>query len=223
MPANEEDICYYNPMTKAVKEKVPKGRLPRFKTWSKKRIFFSFLLLLFSFASFYMLMLIFAPEIDYYLREDVDEQVKGLETEKVINLPNGIIIPSIKVTEPILEGGEEVLGKGAWHRKPEMGNPELGGNFILTGHRYSMEATPGQVVANSPFYDIDKLQVGEVIYVVWNKKPYKYRIEEISEVAPTQVEIEEQSDSHQLTLYTCTLGGRWDGRIVIEAKPLFEI
>ena len=44
---------------------------------------------------------------------------------------NTLIIPKIAVSSPILEGDAAVLDKGTWHRFPDRGNPEKGGNFIL--------------------------------------------------------------------------------------------
>ena len=168
----------------------------------------------------YFLFLILAPMVDYQVKGDIRDEVKGLNTDKPIEMPNSILIPTIKVKEEIFEGDVSALDKGIWHRKPELGDPEIGGNFIITGHRFHMGMTSGDSVENSPLYPIDKLQTGDLIYIVWNKKSYKYEITKIYEVKPTQMEIEDRSDSAKLTLYTCTLGGRWDGRVVVEAMPV---
>lgn len=144
-----------------------------------------------------------------------------IPTKKLSNIEvakeNRVIIKKINVNREILEGDNSVLEKGVWHRYPERGDPEMGGNFILTGHRFKFAQTPNLVKEASVFYDINKLVTGDEIEVHWNGKKYKYRIEKIYKVKPNQTEIENVSES-RLTLYSCTLSGSSDGREVIEAK-----
>ena len=107
---------------------------------------------------------------------------------------------------------------GAWWRKPENGNPKDGGNFVLSAHRFIMGLTPQQTLRKSPFYNIDKLTVGDEIIIDYNGVRYNYVISEKQSVKPDAVEIEQLTDQPQLTLYSCTLGGANDGRDVIIAK-----
>ncbi len=72
-------------------------------------------------------------------------------------------------------------------------------------------------------YDLDKMKLGDKIIVDWHKKRYAYKVTKIYSVKPNAVEIEERSDYRKMTLYTCTLAGSTDGRIVIEAKPTASI
>lgn len=131
-----------------------------------------------------------------------------------------IIIPKIAVKVDIFEGDQSVLDKGAWHRVPQNGNPDKGGNFVVSAHRFVMGRTPGQTKNNSPFYNIDKLKVDDSIFIDWQQKRREYKITKIYDVKPNQVEIEAPSDKAKLTLYTCTLGGSADGRVVIEGEPI---
>ena len=131
-----------------------------------------------------------------------------------------IIIPKIAVKVDIFEGDESVLEKGAWHRVPENGDPDKGGNFVVSAHRFVMSRTPSETKDKSPFYNIDKLQVDDSIYIDWKHNRREYKITKIYDVKPNQVEIEAPSDNAKLTLYTCTLGGSADGRVVIEAEPV---
>lgn len=130
---------------------------------------------------------------------------------------NKIIINKINVNSDILEGDKETLDKGVWHRFPERGNPEMGGNFILTAHRFKFAATPNLVKEASVFYSVDKLVVGDEIIVHWNGRKYVYKVDKRYKVNPSQTEIEKVGDAH-LTLYTCTLAGSYDGREVVEAR-----
>jgi sortase A len=112
-----------------------------------------------------------------------------------------------------------VLDNGAWHRHPERGDPEKGGNFILAAHRFELGPTPSETQRKSPLYHIDKVEVDDDIQIDFNGKRYDYRVAERLAVKPTQTEIEAPSDVAKLTLYTCTLGGETDGREVLIATP----
>lgn len=136
-----------------------------------------------------------------------------------VNDQDTLIIPKISVNAPINPGGKQTLDNGAiWHRQPQNGNPVDGGNFVLAGHRYQFAITPDKTIQNSVLYDLDKLKLGDKILVDWQKKRYTYKVTKIYSVKPNAVEIEERSLKPKMTLYTCTLAGSTDGRIVIEAK-----
>lgn len=134
---------------------------------------------------------------------------------------NRLYIPAINVDVLIAEGNSEAaLDKGAWHRQPQNGNPEKGGNFVLSAHRFEMGLTPQQTRAKSPFYHIDKLKAGDKVYVDYNKKRYAYEVVNKYEVARSAVAIEAASAEPKMTLYSCDLRGEAAGREVIEAKPV---
>ncbi len=129
-----------------------------------------------------------------------------------------LYIPKIDINVPYASGDESMLEHGAWWRQAENGNPEEGGNFVLSAHRFIMGMTPQQTWRQSPFYSIDKLVVGDEIIVDYQGERYSYEISKIFAVSPEAIEIEQRTDSPQLTLYSCTLGGASDGREVIVAK-----
>jgi sortase A len=114
-------------------------------------------------------------------------------------------------------GGAELLEKGSWWRFPDRGNPEKGGNFILSAHRFTLGNSPGQTKTKSPFYNLHKLNEGDTIRVHFKNKWYDYKVTRLYSVQPNATEIEEPSNTPKLTLYTCTLKGSADGRMVIEA------
>lgn len=132
---------------------------------------------------------------------------------------NRIYIPTIDVNIPYEAGGPEVLELKAWWRQPENGNPKEGGNFIIAAHRFQIGPTPQRTINNSPFYNINRLKLGDDITIDYDGKRYEYSISDIFRVKPNQVEIEERTDQPRLTLYSCTLGGSFDGREVIIATP----
>ncbi len=131
-----------------------------------------------------------------------------------------IIIPKISVNSKIYEGDSSVLDKGTWHRFPDRGNPKIGGNFILAAHRYIFSLLPQKTSEKSVLYNIDKLDVGDKIYIDWQNERYEYIIGKKYKVKPNNTEIEARSNQAKLTLYSCTKEGQADGREVIEANPI---
>lgn len=131
---------------------------------------------------------------------------------------NRLYIPKIDINLPYAVGGPEIMEHGAWWRKPENGNPKDGGNFVLSAHRFIMGLTPQQTLRKSPFYNIDKLAVGDEIIIDYEGVRYAYTIREKLSVKPEATEIEQRTTQSQLTLYSCTLGGANDGRDVFIAK-----
>jgi sortase A len=164
-------------------------------------------------SGLYLLVLTFAPAVN----------VPGITQPTVTateNDTNRVVIEKIGVDIPFHTGGAEALEKGAWHRFPERGDPEKGGNFIVSAHRFELGLTPQQTRARSPFYSLDKLEIGDKITVKFNNLTYTYQIEQKYDVERTAVEIEAPSEAHKLTMYSCSLKGEKDGRIVIEAKQI---
>ena len=142
-------------------------------------------------------------------------------TEILYDTPNKLYIEKIGVTLDIIEAeSAQALEHGAWHRRPQQGNPVIGGNFILTGHRFGFGLTPGEIAKHSSFYHLDKLQAGDIISIYWDQRLYEYEVESSQTVHPNAIWIEDQSEEHILTLYTCTLKGEFDGRMVVKARPV---
>jgi sortase A len=135
-----------------------------------------------------------------------------------------LYVPKIGVDVAVVEGVDEnSLEGGAWHREPQNGDPVSGGNFVLAAHRFNLGLTPTQTRANSPFYHIDKLEMGDDIYVDYKGVRYAYKVSRLYKVDETKVSIESRTESSLLTMYTCDLGGPEKGREVVEAKPVGTI
>ena len=135
---------------------------------------------------------------------------------------NRVVIPKLGVNIPYAPG-EASLDQGAQWRYPDRGNPERGGNFIIAAHRFSIQPTPMGTVEKSPFYNIDKLIVGDKIIVDYLGTRYAYEIDKIFDVNSSQTEIEAESDISKLTLYSCELGGSEAGRVVVTATPMGKV
>lgn len=190
-----------------------------------KRVWLNRLLLLLSVvfmaAGIYLLTLVLTPNIAAISPpKEIDVKALSEPTE------DRIYIPKIGVDVPLSSVGAGALEKGAWHRYPERGDPEQGGNFIVSAHRFSLGLTPGQTRTKSPFYHINKLENGDQIIVDFNKKRYGYEVFSHKEVKPNDTSIEDKIDEDgepRMTLYTCTFKGESDGREVYFAKPLGEV
>lgn len=169
-------------------------------------------------AGIYLLINIFSPALPVPHSDAVQ---KKIQTTQPTVTGNRLYIPKISVDVAIVEGtSPAVLEQGAWHRHPKNGDPEKGGNFVLSAHRFQLGLTPQKTRAKSPFYHIDKLDPGDIIYVDYNKKRYKYTVTRKYKVDRNAVEIEAPSEEAKLTLYSCDLRGEAAGREVVEAKPL---
>ncbi len=166
----------------------------------------------------YQLLLVVSPRLNFIDRTDnIKAEIKKQNGE------DSIIIPKIGVDIAYKSGDASVLDDYAWHRYPERGDPVKGGNFIISAHRFKVGYSPGETKRRSPFYNIEQLQAGDKIYTRFNKKMYEYKITKRYQVKPTDVEIEGPSKKPKLTVYSCTLKGSADGRIVIEAEPVDKI
>jgi sortase A len=165
----------------------------------------------------YLITLPFYPSVIYDLTQDnpqtaaaardveaVKEQAAEIknhlpETDYAVS-PNRLIITKIGVNAPIVEAktADVGLSKGAW-RMPDSSTPDKGGNMILTGHRFKY-LPPN----NLTFFLFDKLEPGDIAYVIWEGKDYLYRIRETKVVEPTDLSVLAESDKPILTMFTCT-------------------
>ncbi len=153
-----------------------------------------------------------ASPIDIDTSDDANDRRNRIQVQKM-----GVEVPYFSENTPA------TLEKGAWWRFPERGNPTKGGNFILSAHRFYLGKTPQGTRARSPFYKLDTLSEGDKIRIFYEGKWYDYAVTKNYQVEPEATQIEDESAEPKLTLYTCTLRGSADGRVVIEAEPLFEI
>jgi LPXTG-site transpeptidase (sortase) family protein len=168
----------------------------------------------------YIGILVFAPKLPQIPL--IASSPLALNTkDDATDMRNRIQIQKINLEVPYFTGDTDAtLDLGAWHRKPEQGNPVIGGNFIVSAHRFELGFTPSRTKAKSPFYNIDKLEIGDEIRIYFEGNWYKYSVTKKYDVPPTALYIEQQSATPKLTLYSCSLQGAAAGRSVIEATPV---
>jgi sortase A len=142
-----------------------------------------------------------APGVDYQVRKiTTNNNQESIIQDYSDEIPseNRLFIPSIWVDVDIVEGGtDKVLSLGAW-RRPNSSTPDKGGNTVITGHRY--QYTPP---SNKTFYNLDKMEKGDKIYIYWSGKKYEYEVDRAFIVAPEETWIEDNTEDSILTLYTC--------------------
>lgn len=127
-----------------------------------------------------------------------------------------LIVPSMGLDETVHEGKYmNTLNLGLWHR-PNTSAPDKGGNTVIVGHRFTYTNPRGT------FYYLDKVHQGDQIGLIWHGKTYQYKVTTVKVVPPTAVEIENNTASPQLTLYTCTPLWWPKDRLVVIATPLTE-
>lgn len=187
----------------------------------KRRKFVVFLGLLLLLGGLYLLYNTISPALPIF--DDAQATTKKLKTQSPVVGENRLYMPQINVDIPVVElqPGEaesKALDRGALHRVPENGNPKDGGNYVLAAHRFTLGLTPAQTRAQSPFYHIDQMKVGDEVYVDYSGVRYAYKITATKTVAPSDVAIEDKTSDAQLTVYSCTLSGANDGRVVLFAK-----
>ncbi len=188
--------------------------------WRRNLIVFIIFLLLA--AGGYIILNVLTPGIDDPILTGKNPHATE---EKLTQQPgaNGdrLYLPQINVDVPIAPDANALL-TGAWHRRPENGDPIQGGNFVLSAHRFVMDYTPQGTAQKSPFYNLDRLAIGDQFFVDYQNKRFKYAVSKKYSVKPNSSEIEARTDQPRLTLYSCTMEGSADGRDVVEATPIIK-
>lgn len=203
---------------------LPKLKLPE---WLRKTLNYFIAL-----VCIFLILMPVIPEVVYYFKQvtgtfgfktvEIREGVGSDSSDEEItsdNLPKGntLIIPSIGLRAPVVEGSDDsALSRGAW-RRPNTSTPDKGGNTVITGHRF--EYLPPN---NLTFYHLDKVEDGDKVQVYWEDELYEYEVKSIFVVDPSAVEIEDNTDEPKLTLYTCTPLWTAKNRLVIVAEPLVK-
>ena len=119
-----------------------------------------------------------------------------------------IRIPSIGVDQAIVRGvGRADLRQGPGHY-PGTALPGTRGNTVISGHRTTY---------TKPFHDLDRLDIGDAIWVDTAEGSFKYIVQESFVVDPTNVEPLRGSDRAILTLTTCNPKGSAAQRLVVVA------
>lgn len=146
------------------------------------------------------------------------------EVGQNIGPDNTLMIPKIGVEAPLMfsksrDQGEinRLLLDGVVHYF-DTALPGEKGNVFLTGHSSYYWWSEGKY--NTVFSILDKLVVGDVIYVNYNHKQYMYKVFDMKVVAPSELSVLNQGDDSILSLMTCTPVGTNYRRLIVRASQV---
>ncbi len=168
--------------------------------------------LIFWIARPYFTLLLFSSKIETLEKKVEMETVQG----------NHIIIPSVLVDAPILEGlNERNLANGVCHliNSP---TPGEGGNFILEGHNL---AELGLSRSKNFFSLLEVVSEGTPVYVFYQGRKYTYKVKKKVYRDVSEPELYDTTPGERLTLITCV--STWsptiytNRRTVVIAYPEF--
>lgn len=125
-------------------------------------------------------------------------------------MPEGrrLVIPSIAVDVPILQGRpEDALRAGVYHH-PETGDPGDQDSIVFGGHRNR------RVLAL-----LSRLRPGDPVLVYWDGNEHVYRVSRTFVVSPTDPTVLAPADHEELRVYTCLPRYLGNKRTVVIALP----
>lgn len=155
----------------------------------------------------YLMLAPYMPSIDFWFKKRSGfnepsyavQSVDGEQGTATIPSDNRLAIPSIGLDEHIFDSDEpNGVNKGVY-RRDKTSAPPLGGNTVFVGHRFSYFPN-----IPAPFYNLDKVKVGDKMVVAWDGIVYRYKVSEIRVVQPTDTAVEAPTKTSKLTVYTCT-------------------
>ena len=129
---------------------------------------------------------------------------KNLETPKKIVIPTVGIDLEVKEAKVVRGYWEVFADSAAWGEGS--GYPGEPGNQVIFAH-----ARVGL------FLPVRELKGDELVYVLTKDKWYLYKVKEIREVYPNQIEVIAPTTDETLTLYTCS-GYQDSKRLIVIAK-----
>lgn len=174
--------------------------------------------------------LIFAPIMAYIVPEDnnVSTNISAVDptiTQTVSPDPR-LIIPKLNIDVPVafsidINDVMEAMNHGVAQFSIPGANALPGqiGNLVISGH------SAGDIYSNNPykfiFSGLERLAVGDLIYVNYNSTRYTYQVTGDQTVEPTDVNaLIYPTDKPILTLITCTPLGTSRYRLLVAAEQI---
>ena len=125
-------------------------------------------------------------------------------------------IPKLKISEAMVTIGSMDLEKSLIHY-PQTALPGQLGNTVIFGHSVLPQFFNSKNYLTI-FSTLYKLEQGDEIYLKYDKSTYKYVVEEMFEVQPTNLSVLEQHfDDKTLTVITCSPPGTYIRRLIVKA------
>ena len=194
--------------------------------------------------AFFGAMVIFFPvlkkEISYFFnkpRADIPVASSELDSMRFLNEKDvtiaadplfSIVIPKIDANSKVISDVDPfdskvyqvALTKGVAHSKGTAYPGETGNSFYFA---HSSDSFYNANRYNSVFYLLNKLELGDDFYLVYENEVYKYEVTEKSVVKPDAVDYMKKENSEKIaTLMTCWPAGTTINRLVIVGKLVEE-
>nr|WP_207731829.1 class D sortase [Clostridium sp. NSJ-49] len=123
-----------------------------------------------------------------------------------------IEIPSIKLSQALVEGiSDDVLKYFLGHFN-DSAAPGEKGNFAVAGHRVSDYT--------DAFINLYKVKAGDEVIVKTHDKKYTYVVEDNFIVEPEDVHVLDDTKEATMTLVTCTVGAKQ--RVIVKGRLISE-
>ena len=137
--------------------------------------------------------------------KDSKDNLLTITDEELLNKENTLIIPILGLEMPINGGNaEQALFKGIWFDERSH-RPYENNNTVLSGHRFYYSWLGDSFNrANYSLYNLNKLSRDDVILLIWEHKIYRYFVTELKEMNVNDLELLQDTNKAQLTIYTCT-------------------
>lgn len=128
-----------------------------------------------------------------------------------------ISIPALKIQNAVVDVGSEDLKKSLI-QYPQTALPGQLGNGVIFGHSVLPQFFNSKSYL-AIFATLYRLKPGDEIFIDYDNIHYKYLVEEMFEVAPTDLSVLEQRyDGRYLSLVTCSPPGTVLRRLVVKAQ-----
>jgi LPXTG-site transpeptidase (sortase) family protein len=141
-------------------------------------------------------------------------QISGFDQTEYddAKLPDRVIVPSVSIDlsvkkAEIIDGYWQVFDdSAAWGAGSAV--PSEVGNQVIFAH-----------ARKGLFLPLKNVKVGDTIYILTKEEYFKYKVDQLKEVYPSQIEVISPTEDETLTLYTCS-GYRDSKRLIVVAKRL---
>lgn len=131
--------------------------------------------IIFTLIGCYILYQVFSPEIEYRIDKPNEIEIINSIEDTENYSENRLIIPSIGVDMEIgVEKG--YLDFGGWIQRTNNDFPDL-----IAVHRFGWSTLLAEQKMKQTLYHVDKLEKGDIVYIIWDGEKYKFEIQEIME------------------------------------------
>lgn len=175
-------------------------------------------------AASYVAAVYLAPQLVTVPFTDLTTDATNVKIQhsKAGQLGDRLFLPQINVDVAVNEGGDKSqLENGAWQRNVDLGNPEKGGNFVLSARKFTLDMTPQWTRDKSPFYNLGKLKTGDELTLDYKGKRYVYKVDRTFDASGGNVE--QKSDGNRLTLYATDANGNTVSGVAVSAVRISPV